>query len=482
MLSKELRAASQIVALVGLIFSLLMFIPWLAALGIGWRGGEPFLWSGLTSGFGCILILLATRGETPRISARFGIIVVNFLWWTIPLICALPFMLALPDLSTADAIFEATSGLTTTGATILSDLVNQSRPILLWRAIMQWIGGLGILSLGLILLPFLRVGGMQLFRMESSDRAEKPLPRLIEISKSIILIYLGLSGVCTLAYLAAGVAPFDSIAHAMTTVATGGFSTHDESLGYYQDSKVLWVAIVFMFLGGLPFSFFIALFFTRSLPKPDPQIYFFIVLILIASFIVIAVDLKLTEFSFFKLSQYIFNVVAIITTTGYASGDFMSYSGVGPVLFFFLIFIGGCAGSTSGGIKIYRFVILAQLIRSSLNELIYSRGVFLIRYGRQVVDQAVFRSAIIMITTFLSFLAIFTIILGAMGLDFITALSGAASALANVGPGIGDVIGPTGNYSSLDDPEKRVLTIAMILGRLELLVVMALFLPILWRD
>ena len=482
MLSKELRAASQIVALVGLIFSLLMFIPWLAALGIGWRGGEPFLWSGLTSGFGCILILLATRGETPRISARFGIIVVNFLWWTIPLICALPFMLALPDLSTADAIFEATSGLTTTGATILSDLVNQPRPILLWRAIMQWIGGLGILSLGLILLPFLRVGGMQLFRMESSDRAEKPLPRLIEISKSIILIYLGLSGVCTLAYLAVGVAPFDSIAHAMTTVATGGFSTHDESLGYYQNSSVLWVAIVFMFLGGLPFSFFIALFFTRSLPKPDPQIYFFIVLILIASFIIIAVDLKLTEFSFFKLSQYIFNVVAIITTTGYASGDFMSYSGVGPVLFFFLIFIGGCAGSTSGGIKIYRFVILAQLIRSSLNELIYSRGVFLIRYGRQVVDQAVFRSAIIMITTFLSFLAIFTIILGAMGLDFITALSGAASALANVGPGIGDVIGPTGNYSSLDDPEKRVLSIAMILGRLELLVVMALFLPILWRD
>ena len=241
MLSKELRAASQIVALVGLIFSLLMFIPWLAALGIGWRGGEPFLWSGLTSGFGCILILLATRGETPRISARFGIIVVNFLWWTIPLICARPFMLALPDLSTADAIFEATSGLTTTGATILSDLVNQPRPILLWRAIMQWIGGLGILSLGLILLPFLRVGGMQLFRMESSDRAEKPLPRLIEISKSIILIYLGLSGVCTLAYLAAGVAPFDSIAHAMTTVATGGFSSHDESLGYYQASKVVWV-------------------------------------------------------------------------------------------------------------------------------------------------------------------------------------------------------------------------------------------------
>tara|TARA_B100000902_G_scaffold378366_1_gene411548 strand:+ start:178 stop:1221 length:1044 start_codon:yes stop_codon:yes gene_type:complete len=347
---------------------------------------------------------------------------------------------------------------------------------------MQWIGGLGILSLGLILLPFLRVGGMQLFRMENSDRAEKPLPRLIEISKSIILIYLFLSGSCALAYVAVGVAPFDSIAHAMTTVATGGFSTHDESIGFYRDSAVLWVAIIFMFLGGLPFSFFIALFFTRSLPKPDPQIYFFILLIVTASFVVIVVDLTSSELSFFKISEYIFNVVAIITTTGYASGDFMSYSGIGPVLFFFLIFIGGCAGSTSGGIKIYRFVILAQLIRSSLNELIYSRGIFLIRYGRQIVDQAVFRSAIILITTFLSFLALFTIILGAMGLDFITALSGAASALANVGPGIGEIIGPTGNYSTLDDPAKGVLIVAMILGRLELLVVMALFLPILWRD
>tara|TARA_B100001996_G_C18553741_1_gene551923 strand:- start:15 stop:971 length:957 start_codon:yes stop_codon:yes gene_type:complete len=318
--------------------------------------------------------------------------------------------------------------------------------------------------------------------MENSDRAEKPLPRLIEISKSIILIYLFLSGSCALAYVAVGVAPFDSIAHAMTTVATGGFSTHDESIGFYRDSAVLWVAIIFMFLGGLPFSFFIALFFTRSLPKPDPQIYFFILLIVTASFVVIVVDLTSSELSFFKISEYIFNVVAIITTTGYASGDFMSYSGIGPVLFFFLIFIGGCAGSTSGGIKIYRFVILAQLIRSSLNELIYSRGIFLIRYGRQIVDQAVFRSAIILITTFLSFLALFTIILGAMGLDFITALSGAASALANVGPGIGEIIGPTGNYSTLDDPAKGVLIIAMILGRLELLVVMALFLPILWRD
>ena len=304
MLSKELRSASQIVALVGLFFSTLMFIPWLASVAVGWKGGDPFLWSGLTAGFGCILILLATRGETPKISARFGILVVNFLWWVVPLICAFPFILALPELTIVDAIFESTSGLTTTGATVLSDLINQPRPILLWRSLMQWVGGLGILSLGLILLPFLRVGGMQLFRMESSDRADKPLPRLIEISKSIILIYLVLSGLCAFSYIAVGVAPFDSIAHAMTTVATGGFSTHDESIGYYQSSKVLWVSIIFMILGGLPFSFFIAIFFTRNIPKADPQIIFFLSLILLASITVILVDLTFIDLSLKAMPRF----------------------------------------------------------------------------------------------------------------------------------------------------------------------------------
>ena len=482
MLTKELRAASQIVALVGLVFSVLMFIPWLAAVVVGWKGGEAFLWSGLISSFFCTLVFIATRGDTPRISPRFGVIVVNLLWWIIPVICALPFLEALPQFTIADAIFEATSGLTTTGATVLTDIVYQSRPVLLWRSLMQWIGGLGILSLGLILLPFLRVGGMQLFRMESSDQSEKPLPRLIEISKSIIIIYLTLSGLCALGYVATGVAPFDSIAHAMTTVATGGFSTHDESLGYYQNPMVLWVAIVFMLLGGLPFSFFIAIFFTRNMPKADPQITVFLILIFVSSLGLTLFDVDYDTISFFKITQYIFNVVSIVTTTGYAAGDFMDYSGIGPVLFFFLIFVGGCAGSTSGGIKIYRFIVLAQLIRASLNELLYARGVFLMRYGKQIVDQEVFRSAIIMISMFLTFLAIFTIILGALGLDFITALSGAASALANVGPGIGEIIGPSGNYSSLDDIQKLVLVAAMILGRLELLVVMALFLPMLWRD
>ena len=461
MLSQELRAASQIVALVGLVFAILMLIPWLASIFTGWAGGEPFLWSGLTTGLGCTLVMVAGWGDTPRVTPRFGILVVNMLWWVLPLICAIPLINSGVNFTFADALFEATSGLTTTGSTILTDLVEQSRPVLLWRAIMQWVGGLGILSLGLILLPFLRVGGMQLFRMESSDRSEKPLPRLIEISKSIIIIYLILSVLCSISYLSAGMAPFDALTHAMTTVSTGGFSTHDESLGFYDNWKILWVSIFFMIAGALPFSFFIAIFFARNLPRYDPQMVVFFALIFMASTLVLLVDGWDNAVGFEGFSQYVFNVVAILTTTGYASGNFMEYGGVGPVLFFFLIFIGGCAGSTSGGIKIYRFIVLGQLIRTSLQELIYSRGVFLMRYGKQVVDKDIFRSSMVVLSCFFAFLIIFTIILGSLGLDFITALSGAATALANVGPGIGDIIGPTGSFSTLGNAEKYVLVFVL---------------------
>jgi len=236
-----------------------------------------------------------------------------------------------------------------------------------------------------------------------------------------------------------------------------------------------------MLTGALPFSFFIAILFTRNKPKPDPQIHIFLSLILISVFIVFLSNGYKEIDNFQNITEYFFNVTSILTTTGYASGDFMNYSGIGPVLFFFLIFIGGCAGSTSGGIKIYRFIVLWQLIRTSLKELIFSRGVFLMRYGNQVVDKDVFKSSMVMVSCFFGFLAIFTIALGALGLDFITALSGAATTLANVGPGIGEIIGPSGNFSTLGNPEKYVLIFAMIIGRLELLVALALFLPMLWR-
>ena len=482
MLAHELRSACQIVSLAGLLFSVLMYFPWIISLILNWDGGGPFFWAATTSSMICLLVALASRGETPRVSARFGIIVVNLLWWICPLICSLPLMLGEKPLSSVDAIFEAVSGLTTTGSTIISDLDIRDRPILLWRAMIQWIGGLGILSLGLILLPFLRVGGMQLFRMESSDRAEKPLPRLIEISKTIILIYLILSLACASAYYIAGMGIFDAVVHAMTTVSTGGFSSHNDSLGYFNSLTILWIAIVFMIIGGLPFNFFIGIFFTRNIPKLDPQIFVFLGIIVFSTVVLCGLDFSLSTLSFSEFSNRAFNLVSIISTTGYASGDFMSYGMIGPVLFFVLIFIGGCAGSTSGGIKIYRFIIMTELIKSSLRELVYSKGVFLMHYGKQVVDEPIFRSAIIMIVSFFMSLAIVTILLGVMGLDFITALSGATTALANVGPGIGPVIGPTGNFSSLGDPEKIVLTVSMIVGRLEILIVMALFLPLLWKS
>ena len=482
MLLKELRSAGLIVAYVGLFFSFLMLIPWITSVLTGWEGGKSFLWSGLLSSIFCILIIIACFGDQPKITPRFGILVVNLLWFLLPILCAIPLLNSSPNLGFVDALFESTSGLTTTGSTILVDILSYDRPILLWRALMQWIGGLGILSLGLILLPFLRIGGMQLFKMESSDRSDKPLPRLVEISRSIIIIYVILSLACVVAYLSVGLMPFDALTHAMTTVATGGFSTHDESLGYYDSSAVLWVAIFFMIVGGLPFSVFVAIFFTRNTPKLDPQVLtFFFIIIASCALLIIYQNGEHTR-SFYINTQYIFNVVSIVTTTGYSSGDFMNYGSLGPVIFFFLIFIGGCAGSTAGGIKVYRFIVLGQVIKTSLRQLIYSRGVFLLRYGNKLVDQEIYRSTVTMICCFFACLVLVTLSLAFCGLDFITALSGAATSLANVGPGIGEIIGPSGSFKSLDDVEKYILILAMILGRLELLVAMAFFLPIFWKQ
>ena len=268
----------------------------------------------------------------------------------------------------------------------------------------------------------------------------------------------------------------------MTTVATGGFSTHDESLGYFDSSSVLWVAIVFMIIGGLPFNVFIAIFFTRNTPKLDPQVLVFLLIIIFSCALLMAYQFSNHSPSYYENVQYIFNVVSIVTTTGFSSGDFMEYGTLGPAIFFFLIFVGGCAGSTSGGIKIYRFIVLAQVIKASLRQLVYSKGVFLLRYGSKLVDQEIYRSAVTMICCFFAFLVIFTLSLSLCGLDLITALSGATTALANVGPGLGDTIGPAGNFGNLDNLEKYILIIAMVLGRLELLVAMAFFLPMFWRH
>ncbi|MDC3067963.1 TrkH family potassium uptake protein [Paracoccaceae bacterium] len=482
MLLKELRSAGLIVAYVGLFFSLLMLIPWITSVLTGWEGGKSFLWSGVLSALLCILVIIACFGDQPKVTPRFGILVVNLLWFLLPILCAIPLFNSSADLSFVDALFEATSGLTTTGSTILTDILTYDRPILLWRALMQWVGGLGILSLGLILLPFLRIGGMQLFRMESSDRSDKPLPRLVEISRSIIIIYVILSMACVVAYLFVGLNPFDALTHAMTSVATGGFSTHDESLGYYKSSSVLWVAIFFMIVGGLPFSVFISIFFTRNSPKLDPQVFTFVMIIIVSAVLLIFYQNNKNTVSFYQNTEYVFNVVSIVTTTGYSSGDFMDYGSLGPAIFFFLIFIGGCAGSTSGGIKIYRFIVLGQVIKTSLRQLIYSKGVFLLRYGNKLVNQEIYRSTVTMICCFFVCLVLVTLSLSLCGLDFITSLSGAATALANVGPGIGDVIGPSGSFQTIDNIEKYILILAMILGRLELLVAMAFFLPMFWKQ
>ena len=459
-----------------------MYFPWIVSVIFSWEGGEAFFWSATTSSVLCLLVSLASRGDMPRVSARFGIVVVNLLWWTCPLICGLPFMLGDNPLSTVDSIFEAVSGLTTTGSTVIADLDIQQKPVLVWRAIIQWIGGLGILSLGLILLPFLRVGGMQLFRMESSDRAEKPLPRLIEISRTIIMIYLILSAACTILYYVAGMSLFDSVVHAMTTVSTGGFSSHNESLGHFNSLGILWIAIFFMVIGGLPFNFFIGVFFTRNIPNLDPQIFVFFGIIVSSILILCLADFTISGLSFSEFTFRAFNIVAIVTTTGYAAGDFMSYGMVGPTLFFVLIFVGGCAGSTACGIKIFRIQLLYRFLSNQLKKIIYPRGIFIIKYDNNNIDDKFMSSVISFIFLYIIIFFCLTAILSLTGLDFITSISGAATSISNVGPGLGETIGPNGNFSSLSEPSKWALSMGMILGRLELFAILVLFIPSFWRK
>jgi trk system potassium uptake protein TrkH len=429
-----------------------------------------------------LLVSLATRGPTPAVTPRFGFLLVNMLWWLTPVVFAVPLMIGAPDLSLVDAVFETASGITTTGSTVMTGLDGTDRSILLWRSITQWFGGVGILSLGLILLPYLNVGGMQLFRMESSDRSDKPLPRFVDLSKYILQVYVTLTGACVLGYMAVGMPAFDAVNHAMATVSTGGFSTHDTSMGWFGSLPVLWVGSLFMLLGGLPFTLYLMLARFRQRTQIDPQIRVFLILIAVATGLLLLARPGEEAHSFESFSIDLFNVISIMTTTGFVADDYSKWGGLSVPLFFVITFFGGCAGSTAGGLKAYRLLVSLELVRASLRHLSHPNGVFIMRYGTRPVEPAVFRAAMVMVAAFVATMAAMTVALGYCGLDFLTAMSGSVTALANVGPGLGDIIGPAGTFAPLPDSAKLILSAGMILGRLEILAGLVLFSPPLWRG
>lgn len=481
-LVREVRGAIHATALVCGLLSAMMLVPAVAAVVHEEAGAFAFTLSAVVSGLVSLMIGLATAGVQPRLTPRFGFLVVNVMWWGATLVCAVPLMLGPVGLSFPDAVFETASGLTTTGSTVMSGLDTTDRGTLLWRAMTHLVGGFGILLLGLIVLPQLSVGGMQLFRMESSDRGDKPLPRFLSFSRAMLAIYAALLGSCTAGYLMTGMGPFDAATHAMATVSTGGFANYDASFAHFEGPGVLLVGALFMILGSLPLTLFVALASGPRRLRLDPQVKVFLGLVAAATLLVILGRSDGTPVSIQSVSAALFNVAAILSTTGFAAGDYTLWGPMIVPLVFIITFFGGCSGSTAGGLKTYRLVVMYELVKNALLQALNPRGVFLIRYGGRAVDPDIFRAAMVMVMVTFAATAFGSIALGATGLDFVTAISGAVTALANVGPGLGAVIGPAGNFASLPDAAKLILAGLMILGRLEILAVLVLFTARFWRE
>ena len=391
------------------------------------------------------------------------------------------FLLSAQEFNFSEAFFESMSGITTTGATIITDLDNSPKSILLWRAIMQWLGGIGIVVMAITILPLLKVGGMQLFKMEGPDSTEKILPRTIEVAFIIISTYIVLTVLCGFFYWLFGMTVFDSISHAMTTIATGGFSTHNGSIGFFKNPNIEIVASIFIILGSIPFISYLK--FAQGNKKvffQDVQIRGLIYLLLISIFIMFIYLLFINyESSIFdKIRISSFNVISILSGTGYVTDDFSLWGKFSLIFFLFLMFIGGCAGSTACGIKIFRLQMLLIFLKNQIKRLISPNSVIITKYNNQKISDHFINSVIIFIFTFLFIFLIIAMLLSISGLDFITSISGAASAISNVGPGLGDMIGPNGNYNNIPDISKWILSAGMLLGRLELFAVLVLFFPL----
>lgn len=461
-----------------------MILPALADLYSGHEDWRVFFASmAVTIFFGGMMVLCSTQDrDQMTINRKQGFLMIVSAWVLLSLFSAVPLWFAGTDLSFTDAVFEAVSGITTTGATVITGLQDQPPGILLWRAILQWLGGIGVVLMAMSIMPFLRVGGMQLFETEMTE-SEKALPRAARMAASIGWIYLILSCACMVLYYLAGMSGFDALTHAMTTISTGGYSTYDTSFSHYDQPWIEIVAIVFMILGGLPFVLYMKA--TSGNPGPllqDTQVRWFLAILAVTIMIMcihhaIVRDMPLWQ----SLLPVSFNVVSVMTGTGFMNEDFNAWGSLPVSIFFFLMFIGACAGSTTCGIKVFRFQILYAIAIVQIKRLIYPHGVFVPYYNNRPVPDGVPASVMSFFFLFALTFAASALALSFVGLDFMTALSGTATAISNMGPGLGEVIGPSGTFQPLPDSAKWILIISMIVGRLEIFTVLVLFTPYFWR-
>ncbi len=475
-----------VVFILGVLLSILaiaMIIPAVVDAMIGHSDWQVFTAAAAATLFVGVAMVLTTRSGGFVFSLREAFLLTNLAWLVIAIFGALPFAFSELDFSVTDAFFESMSGITTTGATVIVGLDFAPPGILLWRAILQWLGGIGIIVMAISILPILRVGGMQLFRVEAFE-TDKVLPRAAQIAGGIVIVYLALTAIAAIVLWTLGMTGFEAVAHAMTSIATGGFSTSDRSLAHFDSAAIDWSISLFMILGSLPFVLYLRLvrgspgFFLR-----DSQVRWMLT-IMAASVLAVALWLwwSDTMTAGTSLRYATFNVISIMTGTGYTTAAFDTWGGFVMAIMFTLMFVGGCAGSTTCGIKIFRFQVLYATALTQMKRLLQPHGVFFPYYNGRPVSESVSASVMAFFFLFIGSFIVLAMGLGMFGLDFVTAVSGAASAIANVGPGLGDIIGPSGTYRLLPDGAKWLLTIGMLLGRLELFTILVLFMPMFWRG
>ncbi len=480
----EFRPILYVVGALLSILALGMAIPMLVDLHHGDADWKIFLICIVTTlFFGGSLVLTNAGSAGQQLTLRQAFVLTTLSWLAMATFGALPIWLSHGSVDITDAFFESMSGITTTGSTIMVGLDHMPMGTLLWRSILNWLGGIGFILMAILILPFLKVGGMQLFRTESSDKSDKAMPRLKIIGVWTGIIYVFLTGLCALCFWMAGMSGFDSINHAMTTVATGGLSTHDSSFGYFSNPVIHWIGIIFMILGSLPFVLYVReMNGSKGAIFRNSQVLAFLLFLLVSICMMTA---WLTYQGIMPLASALrhatFNIVSVVTTTGFATTDYTLWGAFPIAMFFILTFLGGCTGSTTGGIKIMRFQIMGKILNRHLKKLQQPSLVLPLRYEGQTVSDDVPYSVMVFIFTYMVCFAALSVGLGLCGLDFITAISGAATSLGNVGPGLGGIIGPAGNFSTLPDAAKWILSFGMLLGRLEMFTVLILLTPYFWN-
>jgi len=477
------RPVLHVLGLLLAVLGAAMGLPALADAYFGADDADAFLAAGLATVTAGGLLIMANRGGDQSLSVRQAFVLTSLSWVVLSAFGALPFLFGVAGISYASAVFEAVSGLTTTGSTVLVGLDTMAPGILLWRALLHALGGIGIIVMALAIFPVLRVGGMQLFRTESSDRSDKIVPRPGQFATMLMAVYGLLSAACWLAYWAAGMTPFDALLHSFATISTGGFGSRDSSFGEFP-AACLVVAIVFMALGAFPFAVFVRA--LRGEPgslwrSSQVRVFLgFLAAVILALSVWLASSRNLAPDE--ALLHAAFNVVSIVTTTGFISLDYQLWGPFAALVFFFLTFVGGCTGSTAGGIKIFRFQLLWGLLRRTVHRLTLPHGVFRLRYEEKPLSDDVIESAVAFVFAYLATVLFLTLALAALGLDYVTAMSSAATAVGNVGPALGDIAGPVGNFATFSDSAKWLMSLGMLLGRLEMFTVLALFSRRFWRD